>query len=83
MFELNIEKYNMNELLELFSINTNELYDITTINNKYQILISSVIGFIYYILTRNEVISIVIVLILSYSLRKIKIDMLINNKLDN
>ena len=52
-------------------------------DNKYQILISSVIGFIYYILTRNEVISIVIVLILSYSLRKIKIDMLINNKLDN
>lgn len=42
MFELNIEKYNMNELLELFSINKNELYDITTINNKYQILTNNV-----------------------------------------
>tara|TARA_B100000424_G_C22931988_1_gene495776 strand:+ start:702 stop:1994 length:1293 start_codon:yes stop_codon:yes gene_type:complete len=42
MFELNIEKYKMDELLELFSINTNELYDITTINNKYQLLSNSV-----------------------------------------
>lgn len=44
-------------------------------NNKYQIIISSIIGFLVYYFTKKEDISIGIVITLSFILRKIiKID---------
>lgn len=42
MFNLNIDQYNNNELLELLSINKNSLYDIIEINSKYEILVSKI-----------------------------------------
>ena len=50
-------------------------------DNKYQILISSVIGFICYYYTRNEIYSIGLVLLLTFFLREIEIDKKINEKL--
>ena len=50
-------------------------------DNKYQILISSIIGFIFYYYTRNDIYSIGVVLLLSLILRKIEIDKKINEKL--
>lgn len=42
MFNLNIDQYNNNELLELLSINKNSLYDIIEINSKYQTLVNKI-----------------------------------------
>jgi len=42
--------------------------------NKWQILITSCIAMIYYYYTRNELNSIIIVLVLAIFLRKINID---------
>jgi len=42
MFDLNIDHYNNNELLDLFSIKKDSKYDIIEINSKYQLLNSKV-----------------------------------------
>lgn len=52
-------------------------------DNKYQILISSLLGFAYFYYSRNEIYSFILVLILSYVLRKFNIDKIINEKLSN
>ena len=51
-------------------------------DNKYQILISSVLGFLYFMKTRDESISVIIVIASSFLLRKINIDQIINKKLN-
>ena len=48
---------------------------------KYQIFISSIIGFVFFYLTKREDLSVGIVLFLSYLLRKINIDKHINKLL--
>ena len=50
-------------------------------DNKWQILISTIIGFLYYYFTKNEIQSMVLVIVLSMILRKMDIDNYINNKL--
>lgn len=47
-------------------------------NNKYQIIISNLLGFLSYYQFRNLNISILIILLSSYLLRKINIDKIIN-----
>jgi|TARA_Y100000992_G_C21266909_1_gene494416 hypothetical protein len=42
MFNLNIDQYNKNELLELLSINKDSLYDIIEINSKYEMLVNKI-----------------------------------------
>ncbi len=49
--------------------------------NRYQIFISTFIGFLFYYKTRNENVSIGIVIVLTFLLRKIKIDEIIKKKL--
>ena len=50
-------------------------------DNKFQIIISSLLGFLFFYVTKNEGWSIGIVLILSFLLREIKIDKHINKLL--
>ena len=50
-------------------------------DNKFQIIISSLFGFLFFYVTKNEGWSIGIVLILSFLLREIKIDKHINKLL--
>ena len=42
MFDLNINHYNNNELLDLFAIDKNKLYDIIEINSKYELLVGNI-----------------------------------------
>ena len=42
MFDLNIDHYNNDELLDLFSIKKDSMYDIIEINSKYQLLNSKI-----------------------------------------
>lgn len=48
-------------------------------NNKYQIIITILIGFTYFYMTRNEINSFILVILLSLLLRYIKIDSIIKN----
>lgn len=50
-------------------------------DNKYQIFISSTVGLIVYLLTKNEIFAFIITLITTYFLRKIQIDKIINKKI--
>lgn len=50
-------------------------------DNKYQILISSLLGFSYFYYSKNEIYSVILVLILSTLLRRVNIDKIINDKL--
>ena len=47
-------------------------------DNRFQIFISSSLGFIYFYFTKNEALSVGIVILLTFLLRKIKIDERIN-----
>lgn len=42
MFDLNINQYNNNELLDLLSINKDSIYDIIEINSKYEQLVNKI-----------------------------------------
>jgi hypothetical protein len=42
MFDLNINQYNNNELLDLLSINKDSIYDIIEINSKYEKLVNKI-----------------------------------------
>jgi hypothetical protein len=47
--------------------------------NRCQILVSSILGFLVYLISKNELIAAVFVLVLSYILRVCNFDKWINN----
>ena len=51
--------------------------------NKSQILVSSILGFIVYLITNNDVISIIFTLSLAYLLRMYHFDKLVKKFLSN
>ena len=57
---------------------------IVTINkNRFQILISTILGCLYYMKTNDQMFSVLLVLGSSLILRSLKIDILINNYINN
>ena len=51
--------------------------------NKSQILVSSILGFIVYLITKNDLISIIFTLSLAYVLRMYHFDKLVKKFLSN
>ena len=51
--------------------------------NKSQILVSSILGFIVYLITKNDLISIIFTLSLAYVLRMYDFDKLVKKFLSN
>jgi hypothetical protein len=51
--------------------------------NKSQILVSSILGFIVYLITKNDLISIIFTLSLAYVLRMYHFDNFVKNFLSN